>query len=145
LIEFITTNIREVAPLRRLKELEFFVSNISESGEKTFFKSYLFGSFRIILARHTKAFLRTIGIVLLERASSKMASDNVVRDCGIIVANIERARDCEASLRDLISDSTEYMTDFQISSADSGISKLQAMYPVYFSSYLDELINPEAS
>lgn len=92
-MEFITTNIREVAPLKRLKELEFFVSNISESGEKTFFKSYLFGSFRIILARHTKAFFRTIGVVLVERAKSKMASDSVVNDCGIIVANIDRASD----------------------------------------------------
>lgn len=145
MIEFITTSIREVAPLKRLNELEFFVSNISESGEKTFFKSYLFGSFRIIRARHTNAFLRTIGVVLVERASSKIASDKVVSDCGIIVANIERARDWEASLRDLISDSTEYITDFQIYSADSGMSKLHAMYPVYFSSYFDELINPEAS
>lgn len=35
--------------------------------------------------------------------------------------------------------------DFQTSSWDSGMMRAEAMYPVYFSSYLLELIRAEAS
>ena len=86
----------------------------------------------IILVRQISDFFLTKGEVLEERARSKIASESVVSAGGIMVANIDSAKDCAASFLDRISDSTEYMMDFQISSLLSGMMRLEAMYPVYF-------------
>lgn len=111
----------------------------------TFLTSYLFGYFLNILDRHSTAFFLTLGTVLEFSASSKIISVSELIDAGMIVASKDKARDCAASFLLFRSDSTEYMIDFQISSLVYGMIRLEAMYPVYFSSYFAELINPDAS
>jgi len=135
---------REQAPFTMLKELEFFVSKRSEIGLNIFLRSNLLGYFRIIRERQRSAFLRTFAAVLLERARSKTESDKLVNADGMLVASIESANDWKASFLDRISDSTEYWMLFQISSLVSGMMSPVAIYPVYFSSYLAELMSAEA-
>ena len=69
----------------------------------------------------------------------------LTRASGTMVAIMEKASDCAGSLRDLRSDSIAFVIDFQISTFFYENRILAATYPVYFSSYLEELISPAAS
>ena len=75
------------------KVLEFFTQNIYDRGVNIFFRSYLFESLRIILDRHTKDFFRTARAVLLDKASSIIASEREANAVGMIEASIDRAND----------------------------------------------------
>ena len=66
---------------------------MSERGLIILFTSNWLGSFLTIRDRQTRAFFRTAGADLFERAKSKTASVRFVRAEGMIVANIERAKD----------------------------------------------------
>ena len=64
---------------------------------------------------------------------------------GTMVAIIENARDCAGSFLDRKSDYIECNIDFQTPSFFSEINIPEATYPVYFSSYFEELIRLAAS
>ena len=93
---FKTVKRRDAPPLTKLKVLEFLPSNISESGLKIFFTSNWFGSFLSIRDKQTKAFLRTRGDDLLDNARSKIESVKLLRAAGMMVANIDKAKDWAA-------------------------------------------------
>lgn len=86
-------NSKEAPPLTKLRAPACLPSNIYPMGPNIFLTSNLSGSFLSILAKQIRAFFLIIGDVLLFKARSKIVSDKLEREEGMIVANRESAND----------------------------------------------------
>ena len=83
----------EAPPLNKLRVPECLPSKISPKGPNIFLISNFSESFLTILDRQTRAFFLIIGVVLDERARSRIVSERLNRAAGMIVANNDSAND----------------------------------------------------